>query len=263
MVGLERMAKVANTCRVNVLSIDVDFFVEPVAFSMPFGAVERLDANQYVTDPTDIVESVLDRCGLSKSDPVPGVFVRHHHQAFDILSMLCGAEKIASLTHVDAHSDLGMGDSAFVYIATELAHLPVSARRNPRRSDTGLNEANWLAFAVAAGWVDHIIFVPRVMPTLMHHDLHPWHLNALRDQVVIRKATQAEQKSISYGARALLEKLPVAEAAAFEVHDAATFRASRRPDFAIICQSPQFTPATAGARTMPCASHPRFVPNQS
>lgn len=248
----------------NVLSIDIDFFVEPVAHSRPFGSVERLDAGEYAVDDEASVTQLLERCGLSPGARVPGVFIRHHHQAFDVLAIACASEQAtAVLTHVDAHSDLGMGDSGYVYLATELVHLTIDERRRPRRGDEQMNEANWLAFAVAAGLVSDVTFVPRTMPTALKHDLHPWHVSGAGDEIVVRRATKHEKDLISYGQRELLKTVPVVARAPLSIRDHHDFCASAPPDLVIVCQSPQFTPAAADRVLEQCqsrmAADPRFA----
>lgn len=54
------------------------------------------------------------------------------------------------VTHVDAHADLGMGDSGHVHLM-ELLQLPPDRRTRPRVADTGdwgdLQEGNYLLYS--------------------------------------------------------------------------------------------------------------------
>lgn len=77
-----------------------------------------------------------------------------------------------SVTHLDAHADLGLGDAGCTYLMNELAFEPVEKRydildrRRPARRDgihllgnKELNDGNWLAFALACGWLSELTYV--------------------------------------------------------------------------------------------------------
>lgn len=105
----------------------------------------------------DFLES---KCGLSRTNRIPGRFGTNHDAAFDYMKELVsvGDRKII-LTHIDAHADQGLGDSGWVYLMEELLHDPKSMRGNPRRASNGMNLANYIAFAVACGWIEEIEMV--------------------------------------------------------------------------------------------------------
>jgi hypothetical protein len=172
-----------------VLSIDIDFFVDPVAHDEALGAEERLPQNEYATDPPAIVESFLARCGLVSTDPVPAVFIRHHDAAFDILREVANSTPVR-LVHVDAHSDTSFGDPGYSYLLTDLAHEAPERRRQPRRAWNGLNAGNWLPFAVANGWISSIAFVPRSFPP---SDINRWFFPTGPQQLVVTRASAAAQ----------------------------------------------------------------------
>ena len=92
-----------------------------------------------------------NQCGLSRERPIPGRFVTHHDGAFDYWGDLADEGTIGiDLVHVDAHSDLGLGDASWVYIMEVLLRLPVKERRDPLRGGIkGLSLENYIAFAVA------------------------------------------------------------------------------------------------------------------
>ena len=62
------------------------------------------------------------------------------------------------VTHVDAHADLGLGDSGYTYLLTELLHQPVDQRRYPKLDGSGLGDGNYLAFAVACRWISDLVY---------------------------------------------------------------------------------------------------------
>ncbi len=61
------------------------------------------------------------------------------------------------VVHVDSHSDLGLGDPGWAYIATNLLHLPLERRCNPDTSK--ITSGNFLLFALACEWMCKIDFV--------------------------------------------------------------------------------------------------------
>jgi hypothetical protein len=99
-------------------------------------------------------------CGLSTKRPIPGRVLRHHDEAF-----YCWRELIRRgvltlpflVTHVDAHSDLGMGEGTYVNIMGDLLHLPPEQRWTPDRTE--VTPGSYLAFAAACRWMSGIVFV--------------------------------------------------------------------------------------------------------
>lgn len=63
------------------------------------------------------------------------------------------------LTHVDAHADLGLGDSGYVYLLTQVMHEALPARLHPREGETYLNSGNYLAFAASCRWLSSLTYV--------------------------------------------------------------------------------------------------------
>jgi hypothetical protein len=230
----------------NVLSIDADFFVSPVARMVDLHSEERLP-DSYETDPPKLVEYLLDRFGLTTPD-VPGVFMRHHDQGFDVLRAVAARGEAIDLVHVDAHADLGLADvKSLTYLFTDFAHRTAAERANPRRGDDGLDLGNWLAFAVGAGFLSSVTFVPRelwedVDPT----DLPPSLLSSDRKMLRVARASVEDlgEEQVSFTP---LGHLPCAGAAALDLAFRDSFQASACPDLVMVCQSPQFTPKSADA----------------
>ena len=64
------------------------------------------------------------------------------------------------VVHVDARADLGMGDSSWHYISTDLLHRNECDRINPiEGGPNGLNQGNFLLFAVACRWIRELTYV--------------------------------------------------------------------------------------------------------
>ena len=63
------------------------------------------------------------------------------------------------MTHVDAHADLGLGDAGYLCLMTELLFVPPAERVSPKTGPEGLNDGNWLSFAIACHWVTELVYV--------------------------------------------------------------------------------------------------------
>lgn len=157
---------------VRILDIDLDFFVEGTASDRD-PEDDRLDADEFPPWELDRAIAFLeDRCLLS--DKRPGFVVEDHSDLFYLWGEAIERGQLQApfhVTHVDAHADLGQGDSAWTYIVTELLFKPVEdryrallERRLPREGlhafgHDALGDGNWLAFALACHWIDELIHV--------------------------------------------------------------------------------------------------------
>ncbi len=144
-----------------VLDLDLDFFVFPTAHFRS-GRL-RLPEPQYSCSRPEEVERFLEQqCGLSKSRKIPGRLCVDHDEAFDTWKEWIAKGEIEApfdVDHVDAHADLGLGDSSWVYLLTEILALPVEERGQPKRGSGGLNFGSYLAFALANRWIRSLNYV--------------------------------------------------------------------------------------------------------
>lgn len=143
-----------------VLDLDLDAFV--------YGSEHwrgrddpRLDAHAHPPwDLPKVLSFLESNCGLS--GPLPGFAVEHHGELFFRWRDAIEGEFLVPpfhVTHVDAHADLGMGDSGSIYLLTELLCQRPDARDDPKVGDDGLGDGNYLAFAIANRWVSQVIYV--------------------------------------------------------------------------------------------------------
>jgi UPF0489 domain len=145
---------------VKILDLDLDFFLLRIA-NWRSANEGRLDAAGFpVWSADDVVAFLTDQCNVTGR--VRGFAVDHHAEVF--LRWREGIERGEfrrpfSVTHVDAHADLGLGDIGYVYLLTELVWEPVEARTKPRVGDRGLTDGNWLAFAIACRWLSDLTYV--------------------------------------------------------------------------------------------------------
>ena len=132
------------TTMVRVLDIDLDFFVTPPVHWPPDW--ERPPAEEFtVWDADSAREFVSGRCGVDY----------RWRDAIDSGALTPPFE----VTHVDAHADLGLGDTGWAYLMSDLLFDPVEQRRDPRTGGQGLNEGNFLLFAMACRWISDLVYV--------------------------------------------------------------------------------------------------------
>jgi hypothetical protein len=229
------------------LDIDLDAFVDPIAYRPPGG---RLDENAYTCWPEARLRDFLERqCGLCTSNPIPGRFAVEHEEAFDVLACAYEAHGQIDLTHVDGHADLGMGDSSWLYMHTDLLQLPMPCRGTPTRGRTGMNSGSWVAFAAAAGWLAQVAFV---FPDRASDDLPAMYLhngNPATRLLEFKRYEKADVYAAEQHFRPLSEFTPVEcdPAIPFEKLTLKNFVTTKPFKLGFICQSPDYTPESADA----------------
>ncbi|KKK45136.1 hypothetical protein LCGC14_0906340 [marine sediment metagenome] len=145
-----------------ILDIDLDFFLNRVSDSRE--DEKRLNKKKYYPWEKRTLKSFLEnRCCLRINNPILGRVIKQHHQAFYFWRQLILNKRISvpfELVHIDAHSDLGVGDWGWIHVTSELLHRPVKERMYPDESSLlGINEANYLAFAIACRWIKKLTFI--------------------------------------------------------------------------------------------------------
>lgn len=144
----------------HVLDIDLDFFLNAVAYNSYES--RRLPSQIYKPWSVSRVRHFLERrCGLSTAKPLEGKIVYNHDKAFDFWQQLLETNKLIApfdVTHIDGHSDLGLGDSEYPYLLSELLHYEPNERHyNIDRKR--VKQGNYLAFAIACRWIKSIQWV--------------------------------------------------------------------------------------------------------
>ncbi len=143
-----------------VLDIDLDFFL---ADTCPFADVgQRPDGKGREPWKKEDVEKFLEtRLMLSKTRPIPGRVFETHDLALDFWMDLMEKGLLNapfSVTHVDAHTDLGIVQKGYPFVRHNVLSRPVEKRAqlNEYREKVQLNEANYLAFALAFRWISSL-----------------------------------------------------------------------------------------------------------
>jgi len=231
-----------------VLDIDLDFFLDEVAHWINADA-GRLDAADYPPWTTEKTLRFLEtQCKLTRK--VPGVAVERHGDVFarwrDAIDRGV-LEPPFSVTHVDAHADLGLGDAGYIYLLTELVFDPPDARRFPRVGHEGFTDGNWLSFAVACRWISDLVYVfntdderPNDLMVCVMEGF-----NTRADNIQLAGLTREQLDNALYQraweAEHLEPKVP------FEAVPWARFESPGPPDFISLARSPGFTPSESDA----------------
>ena len=111
---------------------------------------------------------LAERCGLSTTRKLPGAAFGEHIDAFWTWDRWIREGKLTvpfEVAHVDAHADLGLRDSSWVYLLTELLGLPPTERNHPRTGSDALNSGSYLAYALANRWIASAKYVHPTIPS--------------------------------------------------------------------------------------------------
>jgi UPF0489 domain len=241
-------ARESLNVNISFLNLDLDAFLDNVAHWI--AGDERRDADHYKPWREAEVRAFLEnQCHLKASRRVPGRFFVHHDQAFDFWRELVARHQTQiDLVHIDAHADLGLGDASWVHIVSELLRLPVARRSDPPRGSRFLNAGSYIAYALAARWIASMTYVhhPREgndMPSIYFEQNNATPPNRIQ--------LKAYEKNVITKFR--MDLPTVEEAIAFEPVVPFTkvsvldFEADTPFQYAALCKSPGFTPATSDA----------------
>jgi UPF0489 domain len=240
LVGAERIA-------MRILDLDLDFFLSDIAFCC--GGSSRLSSADYLPWSEERVRRFLEnQCGLDRTNPIPGKVVTHHHEVFHDWRRLIEGGRLATpfdVVHIDAHADLGLGDSSYWYIMTDLLSRPVPERpRWAGASRNGLAASNYLAFGVACRWLSRIVYVRHPE---CRDDLFPYYIER-RDSgetfIELKYYGNVNFTELAFGSP---EPLAVEPRVPLELIAGVDF-STREPFTRIyLAQSPPYTPPEADA----------------
>ena len=136
-----------------VLDLDLDFFLADCCPLAEKG--DRPSLKGHEPWPEEAVADFLEKhCGLSAEHPVPGRIFETHDQALLFWEEMLRAGRLTApfhVTHVDAHSDLGIGYPGPGYVLYNVLTMPPEKRLDPALfyQQKKLDEANYLLFALA------------------------------------------------------------------------------------------------------------------
>ncbi len=230
-----------------MLDIDMDFFLDDIPYFITGN--ERLNEEYYTPwNEKEFRDFLENKCKLSKVQKIPGRIITHHDQAFDFWKELIGNGRMHlpfEVTHIDSHSDLGLGDGSWFHLATDFLHYPINERINflPREK---VMLSNYLAYTIACGWISKVNFVHQ----------NDWDFNdfvSILLQEFNDESYNFEFKAFEKGLDAgkLVEEYrelaPVKtdSLVPYEIFRKDDFSADEKFDALVFCQSPQYTPASS------------------
>jgi hypothetical protein len=222
-----------------ILDIDLDLFL----YVYDGESHDREDNCNSPFEAQRVRKFLEENCGLSKDNPVEGILIEQHHQAFLYWEELLNSNRLSApfeVVHADMHSDLYT--MSYPYILGELMHEETRNRIKFNRSK--LHYSNYLVFALACGWISHLTYVT-------HYD---WdNLDGLSD--IYFKDFNPESGYIEMGAyekgqlksysefienktKAKRKNPPVP----FVAVNMDEYQNAEKFDFAVLCRSKEYTP---------------------
>jgi len=227
-----------------ILDLDLDFFLNHVSHRHQKG---RLPSGGYQPWSDDAVRAFLEnQCGLSRERRIPGHYAEKHDGAFVWWRSLIEAGRLQppfDIVHVDAHADLGMAVGGWEYLMLDILHKPVDQRATPVAGDRGLNEGNYLLFAIACRWVKTLTYVHH--PESGEGEYIPY---TFRDnepssnQIQLKAGSPESVRDMLALRRHDFDAVNIEPLVPFLRVPGNQFRADDPIDLIFLCQSPMYTP---------------------
>lgn len=232
----------------NILDIDMDFFIDDIAHWITGN--DRLDSDEYKPwSEQEFRKFLEDRCLLSAGNPIKGRVVRDHHEAYFFWDELIKSNSVKApfkVTHIDAHSDTGLGDNGYVYIMGNLNIHPIGDRR--RFLDTKkVYMGNYLSYALACGWINEVDFV---LHENWDNDIISAHLKNFSDKEKMFQF-KAYPKDINIGMNyeriidGTIPPIKLDKEIPYTLTPWKEYQAKEKYEYLVFCQSPGYTPKSA------------------
>jgi hypothetical protein len=152
------------------------------------------------------------------------------------------------VTHVDAHADLGLGDSGYVYLTTSLLFEESDNRRYPRTGEGALGDGNYLAIAIACRWLGEVIYVFNDGgggDDALLYLLEGFDPEARNIQLAAVRGRRELSENLLSPRNLTIERLE--PTVPFTTTGWRDFQADQPFDFVCLARSPEFTPPEADA----------------
>lgn len=222
-----------------VLDIDLDFFLSNPCSFAPEGA-RPADTEAEPWSESKVRAFLENQLHLDRTHPLPGrVFPTHDGALFFWRDQIREGRLTPPfhVTHIDAHTDLGIGDRGHAFVRSSVLCRPVASRVDPEgyRAAKQLNEANYLVFALAFRWLGGLenVRIPTSLPDLPR-DLYKEETHALQLESAFPSLFEAR-----YGRE---PAVPF-----FETTNGPEYLAPAPFDLLSLAISPRYAPASADA----------------
>ncbi|MHC2068794.1 peptide arginase family protein [Bremerella sp. T1] len=231
----------------NLLSIDLDYFVTPRCLFPLSGT--RPDDSQYQIRATNEIEEFLKtKCLLCSERPTAGIIAEDHDKAFDAIKKWIENGELKApfrLVHLDAHADLGMGDSGYIEIVSEILHRDISSRSSDLES---LCPGNWLAYAIANRWIGEVVFLrDKYCSRDEYDDLLPCYFCSSNDWSILQmRPLNEEQLWKIREDRHICSEVESEEPEVNWIQiQEPNFKLHQNPERVFVCRSPRYSPPKA------------------
>ena len=224
----------------HVLDLDLDFFLADCCPLAEQGQRPVLAGHEPWSE-SEVCHFLEAHCGLSAEHPTRGAIFETHDAALNFWRDRMASGDLAApfhVTHVDAHSDLGIGKPGPGYVLNGVLPQHPSIRADLERYHAlhELDEANYLLFALAFRWVASLDNVrnPKSRPDIPRELLLPERTDAIRLRSFVSELMEAKNGREP--------EIP------FTVYDDwREFSADVSYDFVTLAISPRYAPKEADA----------------
>lgn len=248
-----------NHTDIKVLDIDLDFFLDHKATNISLTSKKRLNSKEYKPwKNTKVNKFFIENLGLNKEKKIKGKLFTHHVEVYNYIRELQGFNNNSlkfSIYHLDAHADLGVGDSSYRYISSEILALPIENRPYPQKINgyEGLSSGNFLSFLIANRWVKNLTYINRKE----WRDDIPWFIfrgfDINSNMIELKQFSNNQIDYMLYGPDNMIEiakqslPLSIEPEVPFKFIDFKNFQVNDKDFFDLIflTQSPNYTPSTA------------------
>lgn len=228
-----------------ILDLDLDIFVRPLKTFCKETA-SRAESAYYKAMPrTEILDALDTKLCLAEQAPIKGALVETHKEVYFLWRDLIQSGQLTTpfdVVHVDGHADLGMGDSSYVYIQEEWI-LENDKFKDPKLGGwSGLGSGNYLAFAIANGWVSSLTYVshedePDDLNRMFFKD---W--NAASGFVEIKQVVKGDFYEASISMRDEKIRYKPVVTIPFRRVSLSQYSTNLAFDYAFVAKSPAYTP---------------------
>lgn len=252
-----------------ILDLDMDYFIKkaPSLIDESFGGRLEEYYDEYVWNENEVRDFLEKHLGLTRENKIPGRIVKGHNESLFFWDELIKKEKLTipfEVIHVDSHADLGLGYFSYKHIRDFLLSLPVEDRPNyPYYTSpasgriNGIGIGDYLLFAIAYRWIEKLTYCGNPNETCNDYI---WNTLKNMEEKLIWDEPVQNYIQLLYNA---IDELPddINDKRAISRYIENSIKEPEVPfliiptikdvryngdfDFAILAQSPNYTPASA------------------